>query len=228
MIADMEFETLKVERRDTHILLVTMNRPEVRNAKNTRMGLESKALFESLYVDTQDVRCVVLTGAGDKAFCAGGDLKERNNMTDAEWQRQHAIFEQGVRAVGTSIQNTNRNCTLAGPGDPSRQILDKLVVMIVEIFHDHGRVVCDQSQLGYAAVATIDHELYFSPTRVDRENKSLWKLNPTIFGCDYRSNSVGKRTNVVNTIPPTPNAPPHLRLRRQRKSFRIVAPQVEQ
>ena len=99
MIADMQFETLKVERRESHILLVTMNRPEVRNAKNTQMGLESKALFESLYVDTQDVRCVVLTGAGDKAFCAGGDLKERNNMTDAEWQQQHAIFEQGVRAL---------------------------------------------------------------------------------------------------------------------------------
>ena len=104
MIAEMDFQTLLVKRIEQHILLVTMNRPEVRNAKNTQMGLESKALFESLYVDAEDIRCVILTGAGDKAFCAGGDLKERNTMTDAQWKRQHAIFEQGVRAI--------RNCPL--------------------------------------------------------------------------------------------------------------------
>ena len=98
MIRD-DYETLLTERVDEHVLLVTLNRPEVRNAKNTRMGIESKELFESLYVDQQGLRCLVITGAGDKAFCAGGDLKERNGMTDAQWQGQHAIFEQGVRAL---------------------------------------------------------------------------------------------------------------------------------
>ena len=82
MIRD-DYDTILAERVDEHVLLVTMNRPEVRNAKNTRMGVECKELFESLYVDQQDLRCLVITGAGDKAFCAGGDLKERNGMTDA-------------------------------------------------------------------------------------------------------------------------------------------------
>jgi len=45
------------------------------------------------------VRCVILTGAGDKAFCAGGDLKERNGMTDAVWRAQHAIFEEAFYAI---------------------------------------------------------------------------------------------------------------------------------
>ena len=98
-MTDSTYETLLTERVDEHILVVTMNRPEVRNAMNTQMGLDMRAVFESLYVDQQGYRCVILTGAGDKAFCAGGDLKERNGMSDAEWQRQHAIFEQGVRAV---------------------------------------------------------------------------------------------------------------------------------
>jgi enoyl-CoA hydratase len=40
-----------------------------------------------------------LTGAGDKAFCAGADLKERQGMTDATWRRQHAIVEQTIRAM---------------------------------------------------------------------------------------------------------------------------------
>ena len=99
MIEAKAYETLEVRRHDEHVLVVTMNRPQVRNAKNTRMGIECKELFESLYVDAEDVRCIVLTGAGDKAFCAGGDLKERNGMSDAQWRRQHHIFEQGVRAL---------------------------------------------------------------------------------------------------------------------------------
>ncbi len=93
-----DYETLHVERVDDHILVVTFDRPEVANAKNTQMGREQKDLFEGLYVDTEDVRCVVLTGRG-KVFCAGGDLKERKGMTDEAWQQQHAIFEQGVLAL---------------------------------------------------------------------------------------------------------------------------------
>ncbi len=93
-----DFETLCVERIDDHILLVTLDRPEVANAKNTQMGREHKELFEGLYIDAEDVRCVVLTGRG-KVFCAGGDLKERKGMTDKEWKHQHAIFEQGVLAL---------------------------------------------------------------------------------------------------------------------------------
>jgi len=94
-----DFETLNVERVDEHILVVMYDRPEVANAKNTQMGIDQKELFEGLYVDTEGLRCVVLTGRGEKAFCAGGDLKERDGMTDAAWKRQHAIFEQGVMAL---------------------------------------------------------------------------------------------------------------------------------
>jgi len=95
----MDFETYHLDRVDDHILIVMMDRPEVANAKNTLMGLEYKEIFESLYTDTEGVRCVILTGRGDKAFCAGGDLKERKGMTDAEWRYQHAVFEQGVMAL---------------------------------------------------------------------------------------------------------------------------------
>lgn len=94
-----DFDTLAIDSIDDHILIVTYNRPEVANAKNTQMGIDQKEVFESLYVDTEGYRCVILTGAGQKAFCAGGDLKERNGMTDADWKRQHAIFEQAVLAM---------------------------------------------------------------------------------------------------------------------------------
>lgn len=89
-----DYETLKVERIEKHLLLVTLNRPNAANALNTQMGLDLRDLWQGLYVDQEDFRCVLVTGAGDKIFCAGGDLKERNGMTDEAWQRQHAIFEQ--------------------------------------------------------------------------------------------------------------------------------------
>ena len=93
------FETLSVERRDPHILVVTLDRPDAANAMNTQMGRELMEIFEPLQVDYDDLRCIVLTGRGEKVFCAGGDLKERRGMTDEQWQAQHALFERMVRAV---------------------------------------------------------------------------------------------------------------------------------
>ncbi|NBS00583.1 MAG: enoyl-CoA hydratase, partial [Rhizobiales bacterium] len=93
------YETIAVERIDAHILLIKLNRPQAANALNTRMGEELMDLFERFQIDTDGLRVLVLTGAGDKAFCAGGDLKERNGMTDAQWLRQHAMFERMLRAV---------------------------------------------------------------------------------------------------------------------------------
>ena len=94
-----DFETLHVEVIDDHVLLVMFDRPEVRNARNTQMGLDQMELMRSLYVDQEGIRCIVLTGRGDKAFSAGGDLKERKSMNEDDWKRQHAIFEQNVQAL---------------------------------------------------------------------------------------------------------------------------------
>jgi enoyl-CoA hydratase/carnithine racemase len=63
------------------------------------MGLDLVELFEALSTDLEGLRAVIITGSGDKAFCAGGDLKERNGMTDQSWQAQHVIFERMVRAL---------------------------------------------------------------------------------------------------------------------------------
>lgn len=93
------FETLTVATPEPHILLVTLNRPEAANAMNTQLGRDLLALFDSIAADPAAQRCVVLTGAGDRAFCAGGDLKERNGMTDRQWQDQHLIFERAIRAL---------------------------------------------------------------------------------------------------------------------------------
>jgi enoyl-CoA hydratase/carnithine racemase len=95
----LEFETLVCAKPAAHVLLVRLNRSEVANALNTQMGRDMLRLFASLALDPSDLRCVVLTGAGSKAFCAGGDLKERNGMSDADWRRQHVLFEHAFQAL---------------------------------------------------------------------------------------------------------------------------------
>lgn len=92
------YETVQIQAHDDHVLIATLNRPAVLNALNTQMGRDLSDLFARLTVDPGLVRCVVLTGAG-KAFCAGGDLKERDGMTQAQWQAQHEQFERAFVAM---------------------------------------------------------------------------------------------------------------------------------
>ncbi len=98
-IFEADFETLVVSQPAEHIAVVTLNRPHVRNALNTAMMTDLRDIFQSLYVSQQGIRALVLTGEGDKAFCAGGDLKQRNNMSLSQWQQQHAVLEQAVQAL---------------------------------------------------------------------------------------------------------------------------------
>ncbi len=92
------FETILVERED-HITWVKLNRPEVANAFNTQMAEELLEVFRDFGSGAREARCVILTGMGERAFCAGGDLKQRNGMTDEAWFAQHLVFEDLARAL---------------------------------------------------------------------------------------------------------------------------------
>jgi enoyl-CoA hydratase len=94
----MNPQTVAIEQRD-QFLIVTLNRPAVLNALNTQMGRELYDLWTRLTAEPGDTRCVVLTGAGDRAFCAGADLKERDGMSPTDWQAQHELFERGFMAL---------------------------------------------------------------------------------------------------------------------------------
>ena len=95
----MQYATLALEPRGEHLLVVRLNRPEVLNALNTQMGADLLDLWTRLTADPRALRCLVLTGVGEKAFCAGADLKERDGMSQADWQKQHELFERGFMAL---------------------------------------------------------------------------------------------------------------------------------
>jgi enoyl-CoA hydratase len=92
-------DTLQIESIDAHVELITLNRPEASNAFNTKMAWDLIAVFEDFATTLSDTRVIVLTGSGDKSFCAGGDLKERKAMSDQKWQAQHLVYERMIRAI---------------------------------------------------------------------------------------------------------------------------------
>lgn len=75
MSPGMELETLLVDRRDDGVAVVTLNRPEHLNAFTSTMVEELSSVWRG-FRDDDAVRCVVLTGAGDRAFCTGLDRSE--------------------------------------------------------------------------------------------------------------------------------------------------------
>jgi enoyl-CoA hydratase len=75
---------------------VTLNRPDVRNALSRAVNLELTELASEL--DQRDsVRMIVITGAGDKAFCAGADLKERKGIAAGD-------AAPYINAIATAIE----------------------------------------------------------------------------------------------------------------------------
>jgi enoyl-CoA hydratase/carnithine racemase len=75
--------SLLVERRDNGIIIITINRPERRNALDRHTLAAGRTLIRDIHYD-RSARVLIVTGAGDKAFCAGADLKEREHMTMVE------------------------------------------------------------------------------------------------------------------------------------------------
>ena len=81
----MTYQTLLYEKKDG-IGTVTINRPDKRNALNSTVYKELYDVFEAIEND-DEVRVAILTGAGDRAFCAGSDIAEMQNMGPIEIQK---------------------------------------------------------------------------------------------------------------------------------------------
>ena len=92
-------ELLIVEEKDTAVVL-TLNRPKVMNCLNFDLLYALRDQIEALQFRT-DIRTLIITGAGEKSFCAGADLKERATLS----QDQVKKFIITIRNLLTAIQN---------------------------------------------------------------------------------------------------------------------------
>jgi 2-(1,2-epoxy-1,2-dihydrophenyl)acetyl-CoA isomerase len=81
----MDYETILLDREDG-VGIITLNRPDKLNAMNRKLVSELAASMKALNEDDA-IGCIVITGAGDKAFSAGGDIQEQLN-DDARYTRE--------------------------------------------------------------------------------------------------------------------------------------------
>lgn len=90
-----EFETIRYEEGDDGVAVVTLNRPDVHNAFNSLMQRELHTLWRALRRH-DPVRCVVLTGAGEKAFCTGIDRMEQMGGQQDDTTDRDVVGSGGV------------------------------------------------------------------------------------------------------------------------------------
>lgn len=93
---------LLLEEQDG-VALLTLNRPKAMNSLNFKLLYAIKEQIETLR-NNPDIRVVIITGAGQKAFCSGADLKERITLTELQVKE----FIYTIRNLFTYIENLNK------------------------------------------------------------------------------------------------------------------------
>ncbi|WP_040985403.1 enoyl-CoA hydratase [Oceanobacillus jeddahense] len=76
-------QLVNYETVDKNIVIITLNRPEAANALSSDLLTDLEKCIQKINTD-EEIRCVIITASGEKAFCAGADLKERKTMNDEE------------------------------------------------------------------------------------------------------------------------------------------------
>jgi enoyl-CoA hydratase len=100
------YQSILVDR-DERVGIVTLNRPKELNALNFQLVSELANALEELDGD-EEIRCIVITGAGEKAFAAGADIKEMSEKSPIEmmlggfqaWERIRRIHKPLIAAIG--------------------------------------------------------------------------------------------------------------------------------
>jgi len=97
-VEETEAPVLLDFRSDGRVAVITLNRPHADNAITTEMGARLTEVVEEIAVRTA-VRVVILTGAGERAFSVGSDLRQRKAMTKEDWLRQRQAFDRTLYTV---------------------------------------------------------------------------------------------------------------------------------
>ncbi|MDG4656401.1 enoyl-CoA hydratase [Ectobacillus antri] len=89
---------VQMETVAPYIVRITLNRPKQANALSIVLLQELQEVLQQIK-ESKDIRVVILTGAGDKAFCAGADLKERAGMNEVEVREAVALIRSTINMV---------------------------------------------------------------------------------------------------------------------------------
>jgi methylglutaconyl-CoA hydratase len=135
--------TVKLEIIDHHVGLLTLNRPEAANAFSKQLLHDFNEIMDQIERDN-DLRVLIITGSGEKAFCAGADLKERKGMSDDEVIEAVGMIKQTVNRVESlsipTIAGINGACFGGG--------LELALACDIRIANDHAKMGLTETSLG--------------------------------------------------------------------------------
>jgi len=147
----MQLDTLTYELQDDGVAIVTLNRPDRMNTLGGTMKPDLSVLYKDVMLNDRSVRCVVMTGAGDRAFCAGADIKERaaNRPHPAEYFAKQKYTHELFRA----IEQFERPVIAAINGVALGGGLELALCADIRIAADHARLGLTEVNLGVLPAA---------------------------------------------------------------------------
>jgi len=171
------------------ICTLTLNRPSVMNALNGALVERLRGTFAALDA-RRDVRVVILTGAGERAFCVGADLKERSGMTDGEVQQRLRDYRAAFRV----IESVNKPVICAINGYALGGGLELALACDLRIVADEAQVGLTELRLGIIPGAG-------GTQRLARLVGSA-KAKELIFGAERISATEAVRLGIANRSAP--------------------------
>ena len=189
-------EGLDIQRRE-RVGYVTLDRPERRNAMSQPVMDALVEAFDALDVD-DDVWIVVVTGAGDEAFCAGRDLKELREHDDAG-HGPPAPMRGAVRNVFEAVYECRKPVVAAINGWAVGGGMELAMACDLRIAAEHARLGMPESKLGMGAnfgshmlprlvPLGIAYELLYFGEPVTAAQAAQWGLvNRVVGSADFRA-----------------------------------------
>lgn len=142
-------DNIRTEMRDT-VLLLTLNRPESMNAVNAPMRAEIRDALAPVN-DDDGIHAVVITGAGEKAFCAGNDLAE----TAAFDPEQAEAWVADLRSFLSAIRALDKPCIAAVNGVAAGAGLQIALCCDLRVGHAKTRIGQPEINVGLASVIGV-------------------------------------------------------------------------
>jgi len=187
----MEFETLLYEVRDG-VALVTLNRPDRMNTLGGTMKPDLNAVFTELARNDPAVRAVVLTGSGDRAFCAGADIKERasSQLPLPEYHMRQKATHELFRAIETFEKPVIAaiNGVALGGG------LEMALCADIRIAASHAKLGLPEARIGALPAAG-------GTQRLPRLVGTGW-AKQLMFTCDHITAEQALRIGLVTEVTP--------------------------
>jgi naphthoate synthase len=205
-----EFTDVTYEVAEGGVAVVTINRPDRMNAFRGRTVDELINAFKYAWAD-RAVAAVILTGAGEKAFCAGGDVKERaetGGYGDTEWgtfeiERLHRIIRDIPKPVIAAV-----NGVAVGGGHVLHVLCDLSIAASHARFGQSGpRVGSFDAGFGSAYLARVIGEkrarqMWFLLDLVDADTAERWGLvNLIVPGADLMETALGWGRRIASYSP---------------------------